>query len=45
VEHRHFGAVQLEASPREIDRRVTDALRTHYRIDHEGLSGSYLLPR
>ncbi|HMB81380.1 MAG TPA: hypothetical protein VKI43_14980, partial [Vicinamibacterales bacterium] len=45
VEDRYFSAVQMETSPRDLGSGATEALRTYYRIDHEGVSGSYLLPR
>ena len=37
--------LQIEAAPRDLGGGATEALRRHYRIDHEGVSGSYLLPR
>lgn len=45
VEDHYFGSVQIEAAPRDLGGGATEALRRHYRIDHEGVSGSYLLPR
>lgn len=45
IDARHYGAVQLASFPREIDPRVTEALRRRYRIHHRDASGSYLEPQ
>jgi hypothetical protein len=45
VQDRYFGAVQIEMSPRDLGGGASAVLRQYYRIDQQGVSGSYLLPR
>ena len=45
VEAHYFGAVQMEPSPRDLGGGASQALRRRYRVDHEDVTGWYLLPR